>query len=146
MNDCTNPDFRLGNMATDLVDYTLELCNKNEDGTLRFPKRMYDSYVTHIVNLSLGIDDNGKAVQRLLNSKKRTKKRLIRMMMRQVINGDKTIDDFVNSYQCWRAHVLNGDCYRMVEEWDEKIGKFINMFGYEWKFKGNKVILYVKDN
>lgn len=55
MGDCSNPDFRLGNMATELVDYTLELCNKNEDGTLRFPKRMYESYVTCIVNLSLDI-------------------------------------------------------------------------------------------
>ena len=55
MGDCSNPDFRLGNTAAELVDYTLELCNKNEDGTLRFPKRMYESYVTCIVNLSLDI-------------------------------------------------------------------------------------------
>lgn len=110
------------------------------------PKTTITHNVINYLGFTFYIDDNGKAVQRLLNSKKRTKKRHIRMMMRQVINGDKTIDDFVNSYQCWRAHVLNGDCYRMVEEWDEKIGKFINMFGYEWKFKGNKVILYVKDN
>lgn len=55
MTDCSNCDFRLGNMAADLVDYTLELCNKDETGTPRFPKRMYDSYVTCIVNLSLDI-------------------------------------------------------------------------------------------
>ena len=55
MKDCTNPDFRLGNYADDLAGYTLDMCNKNEDGSLRFPKRMYESYVTCIVNLSLDI-------------------------------------------------------------------------------------------
>ena len=48
-------DFRLGNMATDLAEYTLDMCNKNEDGTLRFPQRMYESYVKRIVDLSLDI-------------------------------------------------------------------------------------------
>lgn len=49
------PDFRLGNMAADLIEFTLDLCNKNEDGTLRFPKRMYESYVKRIIDLSLDI-------------------------------------------------------------------------------------------
>ena len=31
-------DFRLGNMATDLAEYTLDMCNKNEDGTLQIQK------------------------------------------------------------------------------------------------------------
>jgi len=48
-------DFRLGNMATDLAEFTLDMCNKNEDGTLRFPKRMYESYVKRIIDLSLDI-------------------------------------------------------------------------------------------
>lgn len=91
------------------------------------------------------IDDNGKAVQRLLNAKKRTKKRHIRMMMREVINGDKTVEDFVNSYMCWRAHVMKGNCYKMIEEWDTKIRIILNMLGYDWKIKGNKVKLYVKN-
>lgn len=32
------PDFAIGNMATDLVEMTLQICNKQEDKTLRFPK------------------------------------------------------------------------------------------------------------
>lgn len=55
MTDCSNPDFRLGNMATDLVDYTLELCNKDKSKTPRFPLRLYDSYVSKIVTLSIEI-------------------------------------------------------------------------------------------
>lgn len=109
------------------------------------PKTAITHNVVNYLGFTFYIDDNGKAVQRLLNSKKRTKKRHIRMMMRQVINGEKTVEDFVNSYQCWRAHVLNGNCYKMVEEWDGKIRIFLNRLGYDWKIKGNKVILYVKD-
>lgn len=55
MTDCSNPDFRLGNMATELVEYTLALCNKDDNGSPRFPKRMYGSYVKRIVDLSLDI-------------------------------------------------------------------------------------------
>lgn len=174
-------DFRLGNMATDLAEYTLDMCNKNEGGTLRFPQRMYESYVKRIVDLSLDIlqgvfevnsvhddmqvrkerrelivahclamanyiDDNGKAVQRLLNSKKATKKRHIRMMLKQVACGDKSVEDFAKSYQSWRVHALHGDCYKMVNEWDLKTEKFLNEFGYDCKFKKNKVEIYVKDN
>ena len=109
------------------------------------PKTAITHNVVNYLGFTFYIDDNGKAVQRLLNSKKRTKKRHIRMMMRQVISGEKTVEDFVNSYQCWRAHVLNGNCYKMVEEWDGKIRIFLNRLGYDWKIKGNKVILYVKD-
>ena len=92
------------------------------------------------------IDDCGKAVQRLLNDKKRTKKRHIRMMMKEVINGDRSVEKFVNSYQSWRAHVINADCYKMLDEWDEKIRIFLNLLGYDWKIKGNKVKLYVKND
>lgn len=55
MMDCSNPDFRLGNMATDLLEYTLDLCNKDSTKTPRFPERMYSSYVTRIVDLALDI-------------------------------------------------------------------------------------------
>lgn len=55
MTDCSNPDFKLGNMASGLVDYTLSICNKDNDNKPRFPKRLYDSYVSKIVTLSIEI-------------------------------------------------------------------------------------------
>lgn len=55
MTDCSNPDFKLGNMANDLVDYTLRICNKDNDKKPRFPKRLYDNYVSKIVTLSIEI-------------------------------------------------------------------------------------------
>lgn len=51
-------DFYVGNLATDLVDYTLQICNKPPDKPPRFPKIMYESYVTQIVNLTLRIHQN----------------------------------------------------------------------------------------
>jgi hypothetical protein len=55
MTDCSNPDFKLGNMTTELVDYTIGLCNKDENKTPRFPQRLYNSYVSKIVTLSIEI-------------------------------------------------------------------------------------------
>ena len=40
---------------------------------------------------------------------------------------------------------MKGNCYKMIEEWDSKIRIFLNMLGYDWKIKGNKVKLYVKN-
>lgn len=51
-------DFRLGNMATDLVEFTLTMCNKDESGKPRFPTRLYDSYVKRISDLSLDVIQN----------------------------------------------------------------------------------------
>ena len=55
MKEELQPDFVIGNMATDLVEMTLQICNKQEDKTLRFPKVMYSSYVAELVNLALEI-------------------------------------------------------------------------------------------
>jgi hypothetical protein len=49
------PNFVIGNIATDLVELTLDLCNKDENHTPRFPKRMYDSYIKRIMDLTLDI-------------------------------------------------------------------------------------------
>lgn len=117
----------------------------NNQGLSLNPKTEITHNKINYLGFTFYIDDNGKAVQRLLNDKKRTKKRHIRMMMREVIEGTRTVEEFVTSYQSWRAHVLNANCYKMLEEWDEKIRVFLNSLGYDWKIKGNKVKLYVKD-
>lgn len=53
-----NPDFKIGNLATDLVAYTLDICNKQDEGTPRFPQKYYDSYVTEIVKSAIQIHKN----------------------------------------------------------------------------------------
>lgn len=42
-------------MADDLLDLTLELCNKDAAHNPRFPARLYDSYVTRTVNTALDV-------------------------------------------------------------------------------------------
>lgn len=49
------PDFVIGNMTTDLVDLTLQMCRTEEEKTPRFPKRFYSSYVDEIVKYALDI-------------------------------------------------------------------------------------------
>lgn len=58
LHDELQPDFVIGNMATDLVDLTLEFCNKEDGKPPRFPKNMYNSFVTELVNLALEIQHN----------------------------------------------------------------------------------------
>lgn len=65
------PDFRLGNLATDLVDYTIFLCNKDETKNPRFPQRMYSSYVMQMVNLALDIEEKIFAANESRNPEKR---------------------------------------------------------------------------
>ena len=48
-------NFVVGNMADDVVKITLELCGKDENKTLRFPKVFYDNYVQRIIMIALNI-------------------------------------------------------------------------------------------
>lgn len=49
------PNFVIGNMATDLIDFTLQMCRIEENKTSRFPKKFYSSYVDEIVKYTLNI-------------------------------------------------------------------------------------------
>lgn len=117
----------------------------NRQGLTLNPKTKITHNKINYLGFTFYIDERGKAVQRLISGKKRTKKRHIRMMMREVLDGERTVEKFVSSYMSWRCHALSGDCYKMIAEWDDKIKVFLNSLGYDWKIKGNKVKLYVTD-
>ena len=117
---------------------------ENQGLTLN-PKTEITRNKINYLGFTFFIDDNGKAVQRLLSDKKHTKKRHIRKMMEEVICGSRTVEQFVNSYQAWRAHVIHADCHKLLEEWDETVKLFLNTLGYNCKIKGNKVSLYAKN-
>ena len=51
-------DFRIGNLADDLLTATLDLCGKDEAHTPRFPQRFYESLVTRIIDVALDIHEN----------------------------------------------------------------------------------------
>lgn len=117
---------------------------ENQGLTLN-PKTEITHNKINYLGFTFFVDDNGKAAQRLLNDKKHTKKRHIRKMMEEVVCGERTVKQFVNSYQAWRAHVIHADCYKLLQEWDETVRLFLNTLGYDCKIKGNKVSLYVKN-
>ena len=117
----------------------------NRQGLTLNPKTEITHNKINYLGFTFYIDVQGKAVQRLKSGKKHTKKRHIRMMMREVLDGERTVEKFVSSYMSWRCHALSGDCYKMIAEWDDKIKAFLNSLGYDWKIKGNKVKLYVTD-
>ena len=50
-------DFRIGNLADDLLCLTLELCGKDAAHTPRFPVRFYDSLVKEIIGAALQIHE-----------------------------------------------------------------------------------------
>ena len=54
-NQVIDNDFRVGNMSTELLEYTLDICNKDENKRPRFPERLYSSYVHEMISLSVGI-------------------------------------------------------------------------------------------
>lgn len=51
-------NFSIGNLADDMLETTLELCGKDENKTLRFPRVFYDSYVARIINTALDAHEN----------------------------------------------------------------------------------------
>ena len=51
-------DFRIGNLADDLLCLTLELCGKDTAHTPRFPARFYDSLVKTIIGAALEIHED----------------------------------------------------------------------------------------
>jgi len=51
-------EFRIGNLADDLLAVTLDLCGKDAAHTPRFPQRFYESLVTKIINAALEIHEN----------------------------------------------------------------------------------------
>jgi hypothetical protein len=55
--------------------------------------------------------------------------------------GKLTIEKFVESYQGWRAHALQGDCAKLVAIWDSVVTDVCEEHNYKIHFKGNKVTL-----
>ena len=64
-------EFALGNMADDLLDLTLNLCGRKDSSTPRFPRLLYDGYVSQIIEASVLIQKNIIIANELPRSDKR---------------------------------------------------------------------------
>ncbi|MGM9622404.1 MAG: four helix bundle protein [Butyricicoccus porcorum] len=57
-NVSSSADFQLANMADDLLALTLDLCGRKDDKTPRFPRLLYDGYVSQIIAAAVAIQKN----------------------------------------------------------------------------------------
>ena len=84
-------------------------------------------------------DMNGKPLKRLDKSKRNTKRRHLKKLLRDLRNGDITADKFADSYAGWRVHALNGDCTMLVETWDRWLCCELKKLGYDLIIKDRSV-------
>lgn len=54
-NESPQPNFIIGQMADDLVNYTITICTKSHDKQPRFPYKLYNTYVDVILGTALDI-------------------------------------------------------------------------------------------
>lgn len=93
------------------------------------------------VGFTYFIAETGHVVKMIAKGKKRSKRRHLNKMIRQIDEGKLTIEKFVESYQGWRAHALQGDCAKLVAIWDSVVTDVCEEHNYKIYFKGNKVTL-----
>ena len=72
-NAFSSADFRLANMADDLLALTLDLCGRKDDKTPRFPRLLYDGYVSQIISAAVTIQKNIVMANEMRRSEARTK-------------------------------------------------------------------------
>lgn len=105
------------------------------------PKTGIFSNKLEFVGFTYFLTGTGHVVKMIAKGKKRSKRRHLQKMIRQIGKGTLTIEKFVESYQGWRAHALQGDCASLVTIWDSVVTDVCREHNYIIHFKGNKVTL-----
>lgn len=90
------------------------------------------------LGFSFTLTPTGKIIKTLSNDKKHSKIRHIRKMLNDIQNNKLSIKDFANSYQGWRIHALNGNCYNLIKSIDGYIQNELNDMGYAMFLKKSK--------
>lgn len=83
--------------------------------------------------------NTGKIIKRLDRSKKNAKHRQIRKMLKELENGEMTIEHFATSYQGWRSHALQGDCGALVSAYDRWLVGEVGRLGYGLEIRKRRV-------
>lgn len=68
------------------------------------------------------ITDKGKVIRKLKNSNKRNAQRKYLKMAKMVKAGKLSVDKFNDSYNAWKNHVSHGNCYKLTQNFDKKLG------------------------
>lgn len=113
-------DFYIISDDVDYLKYCLSVIDVfvEKKGLKLNPKTKIAKSKVEYLGFEYHITETGKIVKSLLKSKKRSKHRHINKMLKQVEAGEKTVEEFLMSYNGWRVHALRGDCHALVREWD----------------------------
>lgn len=122
----------LGAIEKRLTEIGLEL---NPKTTIQRGRVDYLGF-THILT------EDGKSLVRLQNGKKKAKKRELRMVVRELANGNLTPEQVQLRYQGWRQRVLRAGCRNVVIEMDRHFTLLLNKAGYRTRttMKGVEII------
>ncbi len=64
------------------------------------------------------ITEDGKYIRKVTGEKKRAVKKKIRQQIKQVKAGKMTMDKFMESYNSRKAHLMQGNCYKLCQSLD----------------------------
>lgn len=84
----------------------------------------------------------GKHILRLQNGKKKAKKRELKMVVRQLSEGELTPEKVQQRYQGWRQRVMRVGCRNVVFEMDRHFVILLHKAGYRTRTtkKGVEII------
>lgn len=136
-------DFYIISESKEYLEHCLEYIQGYVEsiGLKLNPKTRIFSNKLEFVGFTYFISETGHVVKMIAKGKKRSKRRHLNKMIRRIDEGTLTMEKFVNSYQGWRAHALQGDCANLVAIWDSVVTDVCRERNYIIHFKGNKVTL-----
>lgn len=68
---------------------------------------------------------NGKVIRKLKNQNKRNKRKKYIKMAKLVAEGKLPIEKFYTSYNAWKNHISQGNCYRLGRDMDRRINDIL---------------------
>ena len=88
------------------------------------------------------LTDGGISLVRLQNGKKKAKKRELKMVVRELANGNLTPEQVQLRYQGWRQRVLRAGCRNVAIEMDRHFTLLLKKAGYRTRttMKGVEII------
>ena len=69
------------------------------------------------------IANKGKVIRKLKNSNKRNSQRKYLKMANLVKAGKLSVDKFNDSYNAWKNHISHGNCYKLTQNFNKKLGE-----------------------
>lgn len=82
------------------------------------------------------LTDTGKVIKRLLKSKRKTERHLLRKKVGQLAAGEIEAGALAKSYESWRAHVLQGDTHAFINATDAWLDGLLAPHGWRLTVTG----------